>query len=62
MCNQAIMLITDGAPETYEPLFKEYNADKSVRIFTYVIGRDVTQIKEVNWMACNNKGTLLSVE
>ncbi|KAH9388551.1 Voltage-dependent calcium channel subunit alpha-2/delta-4 [Tyrophagus putrescentiae] len=56
LCNQAIMLITDGAPETYEPLFKEYNADKSVRIFTYVIGRDVTQIKEVNWMACNNKG------
>lgn len=24
-CNKAIMLITDGAPETYEEIFKRYN-------------------------------------
>lgn len=55
-CNQAIMLITDGAPETYESVFNEYNKDKMVRLFTYVIGRDITQIDEVYWMACHNRG------
>lgn len=30
-CNHAIMLITDGAPETYEQLFEAYNwPDKQV--------------------------------
>lgn len=50
------MLITDGAPETYESVFQEYNANASVRLFTYVIGRDVTQIHEVFWIACHNQG------
>lgn len=56
LCNQAIMLITDGAPETYDHIFKEYNANATVRLFTYVIGRDITQIHEVHWMACHNRG------
>ncbi|KAI2803805.1 Voltage-dependent calcium channel subunit alpha-2/delta-4 [Blomia tropicalis] len=55
-CNQAIMLITDGAPDTYEAMFKQYNPESLVRVFTYVIGREVTQITEVYWMACNNRG------
>lgn len=32
LCNKALMLITDGAPESYEKVFQEYNwpSNKSV--------------------------------
>lgn len=59
MCNQAIMLITDGAPERYESVFKLYNGrEKRVRVFTYLIGRDVTDREATEWMACENKGQI----
>ncbi|UXI20464.1 cullin-4A [Sarcoptes scabiei] len=56
LCNQAVMLISDGAPETFENVFLKYNPNAKIRVFTYVIGREVTQIQEVYWMACNNRG------
>ncbi|KAM8972893.1 voltage-dependent calcium channel subunit alpha-2/delta-4 [Pelodytes ibericus] len=57
LCNQAIMLITDGAVEDYEPVFEKYNwPDRKVRIFTYLIGREVTFAQNVKWIACSNKG------
>ncbi|XP_064418033.1 voltage-dependent calcium channel subunit alpha-2/delta-4 [Latimeria chalumnae] len=57
LCNQAIMLITDGAVEDYEPVFEQYNwPDRKVRAFTYLIGREVTFAANVKWIACNNKG------
>lgn len=56
-CNQAIMLITDGAPYTYKEIFLQYNHPNiPVRVFTYLIGREVTDIQEVNFMACDNRG------
>uniref|UniRef100_A0A1W7RAW1 Voltage-dependent calcium channel subunit alpha-2/delta-3 n=1 Tax=Hadrurus spadix TaxID=141984 RepID=A0A1W7RAW1_9SCOR len=56
-CNQAIMLITDGAPDTYEDIFRRFNwPNIPVRVFTYLIGREVTDIQEVNLIACNNRG------
>ncbi|XP_033217847.1 voltage-dependent calcium channel subunit alpha-2/delta-3 isoform X2 [Belonocnema kinseyi] len=65
-CNQAIMLITDGVPENYKDIFRDYNwynnptdpqkADMPVRIFTYLIGREVADYREVKWMACANRG------
>ncbi|KAL8222197.1 UNVERIFIED_CONTAM: Voltage-dependent calcium channel subunit alpha-2/delta-4 [Gekko kuhli] len=57
LCNQAIMLITDGAMEDYEVVFEKYNwPDRKVRVFTYLIGREVSFAQNVKWIACNNKG------
>ncbi|KAL0968117.1 hypothetical protein UPYG_G00262610 [Umbra pygmaea] len=57
LCNQAIMLITDGAMENFKDVFQEYNwPDRRVRLFTYLIGREMTFAENVKWIACNNKG------
>uniref|UniRef100_A0A8C2GJR7 VWFA domain-containing protein n=1 Tax=Cyprinus carpio TaxID=7962 RepID=A0A8C2GJR7_CYPCA len=42
LCNQAIMLITDGAMEDFQ----------QVRMFTYLFGRELTFADNVKWIAC----------
>uniref|UniRef100_S4RL35 Calcium voltage-gated channel auxiliary subunit alpha2delta 4 n=1 Tax=Petromyzon marinus TaxID=7757 RepID=S4RL35_PETMA len=55
-CNQALMVVTDGAVETFEEVFEKYNSpDKKVRIFTYLIGRELAFANPIKWMACANK-------
>ncbi|XP_028440155.1 voltage-dependent calcium channel subunit alpha-2/delta-4 isoform X1 [Perca flavescens] len=57
MCNQAIMLITDGAMEDFQSIFEEFNwPERRVRVFTYLIGREMTFAQNAKWIACNNKG------
>uniref|UniRef100_A0A3P9CH50 Calcium voltage-gated channel auxiliary subunit alpha2delta 4 n=1 Tax=Maylandia zebra TaxID=106582 RepID=A0A3P9CH50_9CICH len=57
MCNQAIMLITDGAMEDFQSVFEEFNwPERRVRVFTYLIGREMTFAQNTKWIACNNKG------
>lgn len=64
-CNQAIMLVTDGVPENYKEIFMHYNwnntdnpemAEMPVRMFTYIIGREVADVRDSRWMACANRG------
>ncbi len=51
------MLVTDGVPYTYENIFQEYNQPhKPVRVFTYLIGREISDLDAAKWMACENKG------
>ncbi|XP_031438774.1 voltage-dependent calcium channel subunit alpha-2/delta-4 isoform X3 [Clupea harengus] len=57
LCNQAIMLITDGAMEDFQQVFEEFNwPERRVRVFSYLIGRELTFADNVKWIACNNKG------
>jgi hypothetical protein len=42
-----------------EDVFKNYNSPhKPVRVFTYLIGREISDLKAANWMACTNKGNM----
>lgn len=61
-CNKAIMLITDGAIRSHDEVFHRYNYPGSpVRVFTYMIGREVGDIKPTKAMACNNRGYYTNV-
>ncbi|XP_054277448.1 voltage-dependent calcium channel subunit alpha-2/delta-3-like isoform X1 [Macrosteles quadrilineatus] len=56
-CNQAIMLVTDGPSNGFQDVFKQYNwPHMPVRVFTYLVGSDASNAKEMHWIACNNKG------
>ncbi|XP_035710380.1 voltage-dependent calcium channel subunit alpha-2/delta-3 isoform X2 [Folsomia candida] len=57
-CNEAIMLITDGLPDLFSEIFDPHNEELlgRTRVFTYLIGRDVTETAEILSIACSNKG------
>jgi len=56
-CNQAIMLVTDGVPYTFTELFQEHNQlSRLVRVFTYLIGREISDLAAAKEIACTNKG------
>jgi hypothetical protein len=55
------MVITDGHADNVQPLFAKYNPDKRVRVFSYKIGRDMTDPKVIKDLACQNNGEFYHV-
>ncbi|XP_029107565.1 voltage-dependent calcium channel subunit alpha-2/delta-3-like isoform X2 [Scleropages formosus] len=56
-CTQAVMLVTDGATETYDTVFEKFNwPQRKVRVFPYLIGREAAFADNLKRMACANKG------
>lgn len=55
------MVLTDGVNANYSDVVMKYNHlfdgnNIPVRIFTYLIGKEVTNVEEIKWMACANRG------
>ncbi len=60
-CNKVIMIITDGHADDVDPVFEKYNSDKRIRVFSFKIGRDMTDPSEIKKLACDNNGEFYHV-
>jgi hypothetical protein len=55
-CNKAIMIITDGSADNFEDISSIYNQQAGIRIFSFKIGRDMSDPSEIIKLACENNG------
>lgn len=56
-CNQLIVVITDGANEEgIQKAILKMDPERRVRIFTFLVGREITEIMKTRDMACQNRG------
>lgn len=55
------MILTDGVNANYSDIVMKHNHFFDgeiipVRIFTYLIGQEVTNVEEIKWISCTNRG------
>ncbi|XP_050425404.1 voltage-dependent calcium channel subunit alpha-2/delta-3 isoform X2 [Adelges cooleyi] len=68
-CNQMIMLITDDDPDNvlfeviqkHNRIVTDNSTNIPVRVFTYMMGRDMTNTPELRRLACENRGSFAHV-
>ncbi|PAA86326.1 hypothetical protein BOX15_Mlig027386g1 [Macrostomum lignano] len=58
---QNIVLISDGAPQTFQEVFKKYNFDRQVRVFTFLVGHEAAEEENVKKIACSNRGYFVQI-
>lgn len=68
-CNQAIMYVADSVQGNLTGIFLKYNRIPTengikipVRIFTYLLGKETTKVKEMRMMACKNRGDFQHIQ
>lgn len=67
-CNQAIMLITDNIQGNFTNIWEEYNRGQEngtrvpVRMFTYLLGKDQSNVAEMKSIACSNRGAFAHIQ
>lgn len=67
-CNQAIMLITDNIQGNFTDTFLSHNRDDDnqtripVRVFTYLLGKDQSNLEEMKSIACMNRGAFAHIK
>lgn len=65
-CNQAIMLITDNIQGNFTDTFEKHNRVNGtrapVRIFTYLLGKDQSNVAEMKSIACSNRGEFSHIQ
>lgn len=69
-CNQAIMLITDNIQGNFTDIFEQFNRENQtdgtgkipVRMFTYLLGKDQSNVDEMKSIACSNRGAFSHIQ
>lgn len=66
-CNQAIMLVTDNIQGNFTDIFEKYNRAENgtrvpVRMFTYLLGKDQSNVDEMKSIACSNRGAFAHIQ
>ncbi|XP_046852879.1 voltage-dependent calcium channel subunit alpha-2/delta-3-like [Xenia sp. Carnegie-2017] len=61
-CQKMISVFTDGSNNKAESVFKKYNSNNEVRLFTYAVGPPIHSVEALKSIACSNKGRFYRIQ